>query len=61
LFYEIGCASRKYSKITIYDKPAKPQEQEWIDDKGTISASDDQSFEVDISGIDIRIGLAIRF
>lgn len=61
LFYEIGYASRKYSKITIYDKSANPQEQEWIDDKGTNSTSDDQSIEVDISGIDIRIGLAIRF
>lgn len=61
LFYEIGYAARKYSKITIYDKSANPQEQEWIDDKGTLNTNDDQSIEVGISGVDFRIGLAIRF
>jgi hypothetical protein len=60
-FYELGYAGRSYRKINICNESTNPQEQEWVDGKGTISTNDDESVQVNISGVDIRVGLALKF
>lgn len=62
LNYELGFAGRSYDKFTYTNENLDPEEREWRDGKGTpLDPSDDEAVTLGLSGVNIRIGLAIRF